>query len=52
MAGEIKTGLDGKKYMVFPFNLDCEEYMEKNNINAPIACFGQYENAYLLPEQE
>lgn len=45
MNGEIKTGLDGKHYMVFKDGIECEK-------NAPSGvafhCFGGFENAYLI----
>ena len=49
MPGEIKIGLDGNKYMVFQDGLECEN---NSPDGAVISCFGQYENAYLLDEND
>jgi len=48
---EIKTGHDGKRYIVFPNNYERENYEKRNPgemDNYSPACFGQYDNAYCI----
>jgi hypothetical protein len=46
--GEIKKGGDGRTYMVFASNAECEEAAPDG---VTFVCFGGYDNAYELPNQ-
>jgi hypothetical protein len=48
---EYRTGIDGKKYMVWPSSYEREIYTERFPElvkDYKIASFGQFENAYCL----
>lgn len=47
MAGEIKIGLNGKKYMVFRDEDECTDYAPED---AMFACFDGYLNAYEIED--
>ena len=49
----IRRGLDGKQYAVFRDMFSREEYAHNNPkqfAGCRIACFGQFDNAYELPD--
>lgn len=47
---KIRKGIDKHWYAVFPSNYDAErwEWLFIHVLRRRVACFGQYENAYLL----